>query len=238
MRLKVLSDSENLSSFIFPPNFKEVNGEVYKGYGICEAYNYYTVTCLNGVANGIHMAEVENVEVAKELIDAIVNKIGASPIDRYYKQFIGDDILKFDKSKKYMVAVKDNQTSIVNTYFCNKNYAESILKNSEIIGLNLSKTEALKLSNDYERKVNFDKYSDKKFYEFSYRNFGYYAIVVADSEEEAIKKFEEQVCDNEYNNCPEEIDKNYALKKILENKDAENKMYSVNQCLLILQGGK
>lgn len=73
-----------------------------------------------------------------------------------------------------------------------------------------------------------------KYYEFSYRNFGYYSIIEANSEEEAINIFEEQVCDNEYGNCPEEIDKECAIDIVKSNENHEYKLRSIGQCLLVL----
>lgn len=55
-----------------------------------------------------------------------------------------------------------------------------------------------------------------KFYEFDSSDFGYYALIGANSEEEAINFYEEQVGDIEDKDiCPDEISKEQAKKKLL-----------------------
>lgn len=226
-----------LNDFVFP-NFVEVIGEKYKGYGIHEENNHYKVTCLVGVANGFCIADVKTIEEAKWLIDKIIYTIGAAPIDADNKNLIKEYILRADKSKKYMVILENDDFNIINSCFDEEKFIEALTESVEIVKSNLSKIEALKLVEQLEfyKENNLIEYLDKRFYEFSYRNFGYYALIVADSEEEAISIFEDQVCDNEYENYPDEVDSDYAFKILKEFKNSPNKLTSINQCLLVLQG--
>lgn len=53
-----------------------------------------------------------------------------------------------------------------------------------------------------------------KFYEFNLNNFGYYALLMADSKEAAIKFYEKHICDIEGKNQPQEVSFEYTMNKV------------------------